>query len=44
MGLFIIKSFMDEVSYEAGPPNKMKMTKSRSVSQSVKPKMAKWVR
>lgn len=30
MGLFIIRSFMDEVEYQAGPPNVLRMTKHRS--------------
>jgi len=33
LGIFIIKSFMDEVTYEAGAPNVLSMTKSiRSAS------------
>jgi serine/threonine-protein kinase RsbW len=27
MGVFIIRSFVDDVAYEAGPPNKLVMTK-----------------
>jgi serine/threonine-protein kinase RsbW len=29
MGLFIMRSFMDEVEYHAGPPNVLRMTKRR---------------
>jgi serine/threonine-protein kinase RsbW len=29
MGLFIMRSFMDEVEYRPGPPNKMKLVKRR---------------
>lgn len=31
MGLFIIRSFMDEVDYQAGPPNVLRMVKRRAV-------------
>jgi serine/threonine-protein kinase RsbW len=31
MGLFIIRSFMDEVDYQAGPPNVLRMVKHRAV-------------
>ena len=30
MGLFIIRSFMDEVDYQAGPPNVLRMVKRRA--------------
>ncbi len=30
MGLFIIRSFMDEVEYQAGPPNVLRLVKRRS--------------
>ncbi len=30
MGLFIIRSFMDEVDYQAGPPNVLRLVKRRS--------------
>ena len=30
MGLFIIRSFMDEVDYHAGPPNVLRLVKRRS--------------
>jgi serine/threonine-protein kinase RsbW len=30
MGLFIIRSFMDEVDYQAGPPNVLRMVKRRT--------------
>ena len=31
MGLFIIRSFMDEVDYQAGPPNVLRMVKRRAI-------------
>jgi serine/threonine-protein kinase RsbW len=31
MGLFIIRSFMDEVDYQAGPPNVLRMVKHRAI-------------
>lgn len=31
MGLFIIRSFMDEVDYQAGPPNVLRMVKRHAI-------------
>jgi serine/threonine-protein kinase RsbW len=31
MGLFIIRSFMDEVDYQAGPPNVLRLVKRRGI-------------
>jgi anti-sigma regulatory factor (Ser/Thr protein kinase) len=31
MGIFIMRSFMDEIEYEAGPPNVLRMVKRRGI-------------
>lgn len=35
MGLFIMRSFLDEIEYVAGPPNRLRMTKRRGQSVDI---------
>lgn len=37
MGLFIMRSFMDEIAYQAGPPNVLRMVKRRSSADEPSP-------
>lgn len=37
MGLFIIRSFMDEVDYQAGPPNVLRLVKRRAADDEAAP-------